>query len=241
MGSQRSMWLDPAAALLYPDLIYSKANILINKKCQACLADFTGHSLSTALSDQTSASTASQNRFSRIQWMSPELIDPDRFDLVGSYPTEESDCYALGMVIYEVLTGGTPFHSLREFTILHKVLEGERPVRPEGFPDSIWEMLKCCWETQPNKRPKLDTILHCLQDAAQQWIPPHISLALDEDVWTVMHASVSSSGMFSLSCPRFQAHPQSSSLYDRFVSCSPPNNNGLWYISLLHPHPLTCF
>jgi len=35
--------------------------------------------------------------------MSPELIDPERFGSVGGRPTEESDRYALGMVIYEVL------------------------------------------------------------------------------------------------------------------------------------------
>ena len=34
-------------------------------------------------------------------WMSPELLDPPRFGSNGS-PTRESDCYALGMVIYQV-------------------------------------------------------------------------------------------------------------------------------------------
>lgn len=34
-------------------------------------------------------------------WMSPELLDPQRFDSNGR-PTRESDRYALGMVIYEV-------------------------------------------------------------------------------------------------------------------------------------------
>jgi hypothetical protein len=34
-------------------------------------------------------------------WMSPELLDPPQFDSDGR-PTRESDCYALGMVIYEV-------------------------------------------------------------------------------------------------------------------------------------------
>ena len=33
--------------------------------------------------------------------MSPELLDPPRFGSDGR-PTPESDCYALGMVIYEV-------------------------------------------------------------------------------------------------------------------------------------------
>jgi hypothetical protein len=34
--------------------------------------------------------------------MSPELLDPDRFGISNSQPTKRSDCYALGMVVYEV-------------------------------------------------------------------------------------------------------------------------------------------
>jgi len=36
--------------------------------------------------------------------MSPELLDPERFGMPESEdnrPTRQSDCYALGMVIYE--------------------------------------------------------------------------------------------------------------------------------------------
>ena len=35
------------------------------------------------------------------RWMSPELLDPKRFNSNGRL-TPESDCYALGMVVYEV-------------------------------------------------------------------------------------------------------------------------------------------
>ena len=37
--------------------------------------------------------------------MSPELLDPERFGIPESEdtrPTRQSDCYALGMVVYEV-------------------------------------------------------------------------------------------------------------------------------------------
>ena len=36
-----------------------------------------------------------------FRWMSPELLDPKRFNSDGRL-TRKSDCYALGMVIYEV-------------------------------------------------------------------------------------------------------------------------------------------
>ena len=92
-----------------------KANILINKDRRACISDFdlstvTGvrtratasASLSSFLSDDTVMSFTPGGTG---RWMSPELIDPERFGIQGSEgyrPTRQSDCYALGMVIYEV-------------------------------------------------------------------------------------------------------------------------------------------
>ena len=37
-----------------------------------------------------------------LRWMSPELLDPSKFNAPDPRPTRESDCFALGMVIYEV-------------------------------------------------------------------------------------------------------------------------------------------
>ena len=37
--------------------------------------------------------------------MSPELLDPERFGACDDRPTKKSDCYALGMVVYEVCLG----------------------------------------------------------------------------------------------------------------------------------------
>ena len=36
------------------------------------------------------------------RWMSPELLVPEQFEISDTRPTKQSDCYALGMVIYEV-------------------------------------------------------------------------------------------------------------------------------------------
>ena len=59
--------------------------------------------------------------------MSPELIDPQRFGLENSRPTKSSDCYALGMVIYETISGHLPFHKDADMTVFVKVLNGKRP------------------------------------------------------------------------------------------------------------------
>ena len=93
--------------------------------------------------------------------MSPELLNPGRFGLKESFPTKESDCYALGMVIYEVLSGLVPFTSYKEVA---KVLDGERPGRPQGnagklFTDDIWGLLEFCWKPQPHDRMCAEDVL----------------------------------------------------------------------------------
>lgn len=105
--------------------------------------------------------------------MSPELLNPDESDPSGGRSTRESNCYALGMVIYEVLSGQTPFAQYSTVVTLQKVLGGERPDRPQGaqgrwFTDGVWRVLVQCWQRQPNARPGLDAVLRCLQNAAQR-------------------------------------------------------------------------
>ena len=56
-------------------------------------------SLASVLSNDTAMSFTTGGT---IRWMSPELLDPERFGVEGDRPTKKSDCYAFGMVIYEV-------------------------------------------------------------------------------------------------------------------------------------------
>ena len=108
--------------------------------------------------------------------MSPELLDPDQFESSDGRPTRESDCYALGMVIYEVLSGKVPFASLKEFIVMRKVLEGERPSMSEGvegawFTDGLRTTLNLCWATQPEIRPSIEAVLKCLLQVSGTWVP----------------------------------------------------------------------
>ena len=108
--------------------------------------------------------------------MSPELLDSEIQD---RHHTTRSDCYALGMVIYEVLSGRTPFHQYRNIDIPRKVLGGDRPERPQGVEENwfvgageVWGVLEHCWMPQPGDRPSIEDVLRCLEECSRSWTPP---------------------------------------------------------------------
>jgi len=139
--------------------------------------------------------------------MSPELLDPDRFGLGDGRPTKDSDCYALGMVVLEVLTGKSPFPNDNNLIVMRKIIEGERPGRPRGkegvwFTDDLWEMLEQCWSPQPESRPAINAILQCLRRGSTAWqpLPPDLydceSDSDDQSHFTLSHDSSIDLGMF---------------------------------------------
>ena len=108
--------------------------------------------------------------------MSPELFYPENFGLTDSHPTKRSDCYALGMVIYEVLSGRVTFPRHNTCAVVAKVSRGERPGQPRGaerkwFTDDVWMMLQRCWAPKRDHRPKTEDVLRCLEEASRFWTP----------------------------------------------------------------------
>jgi len=147
---------------------------LIDQDGRARLADF---GLLTIVSDSTyHTSSGTPKSAGTMRWMSPELLDPVRFGREDGRATKESDCYALGMVILEVLSGKPPFPGDGGFIVMRKVIEGERPGRPEGkeevwFSDDLWEILEQCWLPQPGRRPTIEAVLECIQRGSMAWQP----------------------------------------------------------------------
>ena len=163
-----------------------KANILIDQEGHARLADF---GLLTIISDHTYFNTSSSALTGgTTRWMSPELLDPEQFGLDYGRPTKESDCYALGMVIYEVLTGRPPFAPLKDHVVTRKVTDGKRPGRPEGvkgtwFTDELWRMLGLCWAMYAQSRPSIEAVRECLEQVSGGWkpLPPQAGGGAEKD------------------------------------------------------------
>ena len=148
-----------------------KADILIDQDGHARLVDF---GLLT-VSDTTTSS--SPELPGTLRWISPERLDPDRFGLEDGRATKESDCYAFGMVIFEVLagTGWLPSSYDRVVISIMAMIE-QRPERPQGaeavwFTDDLWGILEQCWSPEPKGRPTAETILEHLERGSTSWQP----------------------------------------------------------------------
>ena len=162
-----------------------KANILIDKDGNSMLGDF---GLLTIVSDSThTVATTTFSGAGTRMWMSPELLDPERFGCKNARPTKESDCYALGMVVLEVLTGQVPFPRCSDVVVTMKIIEGERPGRPQGpeavwFSKDLWGMLEQCWSPKPKLRPSVEGVLESLNRGLATWEPLPLTAGGDSPV-----------------------------------------------------------
>jgi len=152
-------------------------NILIDSQCRARLADF---GLATIVVESTSGTTtAVGKKQGTVRWMAPELLYPETFGFTGrlekQLPSKDTDIYAIGMTILEVITGCVPFTSVRRNeTVMLKAVKGDRPDRPSpGLSDALWDLLVATWVEQyarkPRERPLVSAVLTGLKKCVGDW------------------------------------------------------------------------
>nr|KAJ3423005.1 hypothetical protein HK105_004522 [Polyrhizophydium stewartii] len=94
---------------------------------------------------------------SSIRWVAPERYRR------GYKPAPPLDVFAFAMTCWEVITGRAPFFEEPEDEIVKDwIRDGERPDRPAGVPDVLWDVMQDCWLPDPEKRPTFIQIVHRL-------------------------------------------------------------------------------
>lgn len=95
------------------------------------------------------------------RWMAPEMIS-------GKGLSKKVDVYSFGIVLWELLTGQTPFQDLSPVQAAFAVVNKHaRPSLPLHCPNVLAHLIHQCWSTDPDKRPNFSEIVESLDKMKQ--------------------------------------------------------------------------
>ena len=134
-------------------------NIMITEDQVVKITDF-GIALSSNEADITQTNTI----MGSVHYLAPELAR-------GNLATERSDIYALGIILYELLTCDVPFKGEGAVNIALQHLEAEMPsikLVNDQLPNSLDNIISRCTSKQPSERYRsVDELLVSLRSALQ--------------------------------------------------------------------------
>ena len=129
-------------------------NILLNERMHILITDFgsakllpSGTSISATSNDDDDGAGPLPKRKSFVgtaQYVSPEI-------LTGRGSSGASDLWALGCILYQMVTGMPPFQSQSEYLIFQKIQKLEYTFY-EGFDESAKDLIKSLLVIEPSDR-----------------------------------------------------------------------------------------
>ena len=101
----------------------------------------------------------SQGIHGTVSHMPPEVMGQEAS---FSFAT---DVYSYGILLFELMTGGKPFHGMAAYQVVEAVVQGnERPAWPEDTDSTIRDLAHRCVDKDPASRPSFSEIVEELRD-----------------------------------------------------------------------------
>lgn len=107
-----------------------------------------------------------------------EYTSPEQWKGYSAGPP--SDVYSLAMIMWEVASGSKAWKGIHTSEILVSVLGGKRPPLQSSWNSSFISLLTCCWDCNPDARPKISQICESLQSLLEA-SRETVSLSSDSD------------------------------------------------------------
>lgn len=134
-------------------------NILINQDFEPWITDF----------ELSKFVDANQTMFQSMTVGTPAYMAPEAFndekDENGNvqYDGKLADIYSFGVLVYFLMTGMQPWSNVKnQFTLMNKIIKGDRPAIPEVISDSFKSLIEACWHNDPLQRPSFKEIVEII-------------------------------------------------------------------------------
>jgi len=81
---------------------------------------------------------------------------------------EKVDIYSFGIILWQMVTGETPYDGITKATYIERVcVGGLRPSIPRDVPKDLATLMQQCWDADPKRRPSCKAILASLDALTQ--------------------------------------------------------------------------
>ena len=100
--------------------------------------------------------------FGNIPFVAPEILKANKTKQ-DPY-TKSSDIYSLGVLLWEISSGKTPFEDHNNYTIVAKILSREREERILDTPDEYYKLYSKCWNDEPENRYTIEDVYEVLEN-----------------------------------------------------------------------------
>lgn len=176
-----------------------QSNVLINENGEAVIADF---GISAVIEEATGSCRFTSSSFAgSVRWMAFELIRVAEEST--PHLTTHSDIWSYGSTVLEVsamlififgfiltqtyvtkiLTGKVPYHHRKnDIQVLHEIMRGIKPRRPDLMSEDIWDFLQTCWRDDPPSRPNVSVVRQSMDKFHRRSKRHAIELNLDLNV-----------------------------------------------------------
>ncbi|CAI2186588.1 2407_t:CDS:2, partial [Funneliformis geosporum] len=92
-----------------------------------------------------------------IPYIAPEIFQGQKYKKY----TKASDIYSFGMIMWELMTGRSPFwHQNFDIDLIINICDGIRPPIITNAPEGYIELMQNCWDSDPNKRLNIEHKLY---------------------------------------------------------------------------------
>ena len=135
-----------AAGLVHRDV--KPENVLLDGQGQDAVPRVTDFGIARLV--DVSASARSTLALGTPNYVAPEIAE-------GRPATGASDVYSLGIVLYELCAGLTPFEGDSPLAVIRRHAEAQAP-RPDGVPDQVWAAIRDMLAKDPDARPTMAQI-----------------------------------------------------------------------------------